>query len=66
VILQAFTTDALSGAWVVAAVAFLQILFFLTLHSPAPTYSSPSSFAWQQYQELRATIQEPSGTPLVV
>jgi len=49
VILQALTTDALSGTWVVAAVAFLQILFFFALHSPAPTYFSFSSSAWQKH-----------------
>jgi hypothetical protein len=36
VILQALTANALSGTWVVAAVAFLQIPLFVALHSPAP------------------------------
>ena len=36
VILQALTADAFSGARIVAAVAFLKILFLVALHSRAP------------------------------
>ena len=36
VILQAFTADAFSGAWIVTAVALLKIFFLFALHQPAP------------------------------
>jgi hypothetical protein len=43
VVMKAFATDALSGTWVIATVAFVEILFFLAFHNPAPMLFPPLS-----------------------